>query len=228
MVVQVNNVTKRYKQNRGVNQASFTLHNGEIIALVGANGAGKSTLIQLLIKQIKPDTGEIVWQDNEELRYMPDDLAFPEALTAEEILHLLGNLKKVSKERQHIILKEVGLFEAKELKVGQFSKGMRQRLNLAQSMMGEGSLFILDEPTNGLDPYWIAQLKKVLLHEKQNGQIVLFSTHLLSLAEEIADSVILLNDGEILATGTISSLLERENCTNLEQVWLKLTKKEGL
>ena len=84
------------------------------------------------------------------------------------------------------------------------------------------------EPTNGLDPYWIAKLKKYLIEEKKRQQIVLFSTHLLSLAEEIADRVILLHEGELLASGTVSELLEKEQCMSLEQLWLKLTGKELL
>lgn len=227
MEIKLAKVKKLYKKNRGIKNISLTLENGEIVALVGANGAGKSTLIKILTKQIRPSEGKIFGQEYE-IRYMPDDLAFPDTLTATEILQLLGNLKKVDKQKQQEALKAVGLYEARKLKVGQFSKGMRQRLNLAQSMLGEGPFYILDEPTNGLDPYWIAKLKKYLIEEKKRQQIVLFSTHLLSLAEEIADRVILLHEGEVLAAGTVSQLLEKEQCISLEQLWLKLTGKELL
>lgn len=225
MTVKLQNVTKSFKAGRGVFDVSFELKPGHITALVGSNGAGKSTIINILTNLLKQDSGDIL-RESQYVRYMPDDIDFPDTLTAEEIIRFLGDLKQVSTERQHELLEKVGLQDAKKLKVGQFSKGMRQRLNLAQSLMGDSKLFILDEPTNGLDPYWIANLKAMLEEERANNQIVLFSTHLLSLAEEIADQVILIHNGRILATGEIEQLLQAGNCTTLEQLWLQMTKQE--
>lgn len=222
MTIQLQQVTKAFKNGRGVFDISFDLQPGHITALVGANGAGKSTIINILTNLLKPDSGHII-RSSSDVRYMPDDIDFPDTLTAEEIIQLLGKLKKVPASAQHELLTKVGLQEAKSLKIGQFSKGMRQRLNLAQSLMGESELFILDEPTNGLDPYWIAQLKMFLKEERESKQIVLFSTHLLSLAEEIADQVILIHQGKILAAGDIEQLLEESHCMSLEQLWLQMT-----
>jgi ABC-type multidrug transport system ATPase subunit len=126
-----------------------------------------------------------------------------------------------------MILQKVGLQEAGHLKVSQYSKGMRQRLNLAQSLLGDGQFYILDEPTNGLDPFWIATLKQILLDEKMRKHIVLFSTHLLSLAEEIADHVIMIHEGRVLEQGPIAELLSRYQCDKLEQLWLQLTQRES-
>ena len=209
-----------------IHDISFTAHRGETVALIGATGSGKSTIINLLTNLLKPDKGNIT-RSCDDVRYMPDDINFPDTLTAEEIISFLGGLKKVSIEKQAELLQQVGLTDAKKMKVGQFSKGMRQRLNLAQSLMGDSALFILDEPTNGLDPYWIAQLKEMLQQQRNNNQMVLFSTHLLSLAEEIADEVILIHHGHILATGAIDTLLVQYKCQTLEQLWLQLTKQEG-
>ncbi|MBT2571161.1 ABC transporter ATP-binding protein [Planococcus sp. ISL-110] len=225
MTVQLQNVTKSFKAGRGIFDVSFELKTGHITALVGSNGAGKSTIINILTNSLKPDRGEIL-RESQAVRYMPDDIEFPDTLTAEEIIRFLGDLKKEPIIRQRALLDKVGLLEAKKLKVGQFSKGMRQRLNLAQSLMGNSQLYILDEPTNGLDPYWIANLKAMLEEERANNQIVLFSTHLLSLAQEIADQVILIHHGRILATGEIKQLLQEGNCATLEQLWLQMTKQE--
>lgn len=225
MTVQLKKITKSFKDGRGIFDVSFDLEPGRITALVGSNGAGKSTIINILTNLLKPDSGEIL-RATSDVRYMPDDIDFPDTLTAEEIIRFLGTLKKVPVERQSELLDKVGLKDAKTLKIGQFSKGMRQRLNFAQSLMGESELFILDEPTNGLDPYWIAHLKAVLKEERANNQIILFSTHLLSLAEEIADQVILIHHGRILVTGEIKQLLQKRNCTSLEQLWLHITKQE--
>lgn len=225
MTVQLQSVTKKFKGDRGITNVSFTLKPGHITALVGSNGAGKSTIINILTNLLKQDSGEIV-RESQDARYMPDDIEFPDTLTAEEIIRFLGDLKGVPRNRQEELLEKVGLLEAKKLKVAQFSKGMRQRLNLAQSLMGKSQLFMLDEPTNGLDPYWIAHLKAMLEEERAKNQIVLFSTHLLSFAEEIADQVILIHHGRILATGDIKQLLQKGNCETLEKLWLQMTELE--
>lgn len=225
MTIQLQEITKAFKGGRGIFDVSFTLKPGHITALVGSNGAGKSTIINILTNLLKPDSGEIV-RESQDVRYMPDDIDFPDTLTAEEIIRFLGNLKNVPVTRQQELLENVGLQEASKMKVGQFSKGMRQRLNFAQSLMGESPLYILDEPTNGLDPYWIAHLKVTLEAERNNQQIILFSTHLLSLAEEIADQVILIHNGRILAVGEIKQLLKEGDCLSLEQLWLKMTNQE--
>lgn len=225
MTITLQQVTKTFKGGRGVRDVSFTLEPGRITALVGSNGAGKSTIIKLLTNLLQPTSGKIE-RTSRDVRFMPDDLTFPDTLTAEEIIAYLGKLKKVSPDEQQHLLTRVGLLEAKKLKVGQFSKGMRQRLNLAQSLMGDSEFFILDEPTNGLDPYWIAHLKAMLEDERDNGQIILFSTHLLSLAEEIADQVVMIHHGEVIATGAIDTLLATHKCKTLEQLWLQQTKQE--
>ena len=225
MTVQLQHVTKAFKAGRGIFDISFTLKPGHITALVGSNGAGKSTILNILTNLLKQDSGEIV-RESKDVRYMPDDIDFPDTLTAEEIIRFLGKLKNVPVATQTELLEKVGLVDARKMKIGQFSKGMRQRLNFAQSLMGDSDLYILDEPTNGLDPYWIAHLKKMLEQERANHQMVLFSTHLLSLAEEIADQVILIHNGRILATGAIEQLLQEGNCQTLEQLWLQMTHQE--
>ena len=226
MTIELINISKTYKKNRGVHQINAQIEAGQIIALVGANGAGKSTIIKLLTGQLTPDEGEMKGLSKEALRYMPDDLNFPDTLTAAEILALLANLKNIPASVIPDVLKQVGLADKGHLRVSEYSKGMRQRLNLAQSMLGDGDFYILDEPTNGLDPFWIATLKTMLVKEKQKGIHVLFSTHLLSFAEEIADEVILLHEGEIIASGRIDALLAQHQCETLEELWLKRTNVE--
>lgn len=215
------NVAKVYENDRGLKEASFQAQAGRILALVGGNGAGKSTLIRLLTGQEKQQSGEIIWHQPQTIRFMPDDVNFPTMLTAAEILELLASLKQVDKYEQENVLKRVSLWDVRKQRAKHFSKGMLQRLNLAQSLLGNGSLLILDEPTNGLDPFWIAQLKNMMLEEKKKGNTVIFSTHLLSFAEEIADDVLVLHEGEIIISGAISEIFLQENSTSLEEIWLK-------
>lgn len=221
MIVEAKNLKQLYKNNRGIHQASFTIKKGRIIALAGGNGAGKSTLIRMLTKQEKPKEGELIWHENKTIRYMPDDVDFPPTLTAIEILGLLGSLKKSSKDEQEEVLKQVGLYDLRKHRVSAFSKGMRQRINLAQSLLGGDGLLIMDEPTNGLDPYWIAQLKEMMMKERDRGSTVLFSTHMLSFAEELADDVIVLHEGNVLLAGELQQLLKENDCDHLEQLWLR-------
>jgi len=220
MIVQCRNIKQLYENGRGLHDVTFEMGKGRIIALAGGNGAGKSTLIRLLTKQEMPQQGELIWHEEKPIRYMPDDVDFPTTLTAAEIIKLLASLKKASKEEQTEVLKEVGLYEVQKQTVRHFSKGMRQRLNLAQSLLGGDGLLIMDEPTNGLDPYWIAQLKKIIQLEKERGSTVLFSTHMLSFAQELADDAIILHEGRVIAAGDLQELLAKHQCSELEQLWL--------
>ncbi len=224
ILLEAKNIANVYENGRGLKEATFTLHSGKILALVGGNGAGKSTLIRLLTGQEKGKSGEMIWHKPDVIRYMPDDVNFPTMLTAAEIFNLLASLKQVDQDEQECILKRVSLWDVRNQPAKQFSKGMLQRLNLAQCLLGSGSLLILDEPTNGLDPFWIAQLKNVMLEEKNKGNTVIFSTHLLSFAEEIADDVLVLHDGEIIISGEITEIFTQENSTSLEEIWLKILK----
>lgn len=221
MLLETKKLSNIYDNNRGLQEASFSLQAGRILALVGGNGAGKSTLIRLLTGQEKQNSGEIIWHKPQAIRYMPDDVDFPSMLTAAEILQLLASLKQIGKKEQEDVLRRVALWDVRKQKVKHFSKGMRQRLNLAQSLLGEGSLLILDEPTNGLDPFWIAELKKMMLEEKARGCTVIFSTHLLAFAEEVADDVLVLHEGNILISGELEEILLQENSSSLENLWLK-------
>lgn len=221
MILQGKAVKKVYSSNQGLHGIDFDLQSGRIIALAGGNGAGKSTLIRLLIGEETPDSGDLIWEKDLSMRYMPDDVNFPATLTAYEILHLLSHLKNLPKSRVEEVLRRVGLWENRKQRVRQFSKGMRQRLNLAQSLLGDEQLLILDEPTNGLDLLWIAELKKILQEQKSSGKTILFSTHLLSFAEELADDVLLLHDGKVLMNGPLNQVLKDSSAEHLEELFMR-------
>lgn len=220
MIVEGKNLVKKYSEDQGIEDVSFALQEGRIIALAGGNGAGKSTLIRLLIGEEKPDGGELNWATSPSIRYMPDDVNFPPTLTALEVLQLLAGLKKIPSTEIDRVLKRVGLWEYRKQRVRQFSKGMRQRINLAQALLGEEQLLILDEPTNGLDIHWIAELKTILKEQKDSGKTVLFSTHLLSFAEELADDILLLHEGHVLKYGNITSILQSSKANHLEELFM--------
>lgn len=190
MRLKVDQMTKIYKGGQGIRDMELQLQKGEITALTGANGAGKSTLLRLLTNEESPTSGTIDWCGDKTVNFMPDELQFPPELRAGEVIHLLAGLKKLPVSEEERVLRRVGLYEVKGQKVSRFSKGMRQRLNLAQCLLGPASLLLLDEPTNALDVDWIAKLQDILKEERALGKTILFTTHLERFAEETADRIV--------------------------------------
>ncbi|MGM0896593.1 MAG: ATP-binding cassette domain-containing protein [Bacillota bacterium] len=190
MRLKVDKLTKTYKGGQGIKDMQLELEKGEIVALTGANGAGKSTLLRLLTNEEEPTSGRIDWFGDETVNFMPDELQFPPELRAGEVIHLLAGLKGLSTSDEEHVLRRVGLYDVRRQKVSRFSKGMRQRLNLAQCLLGPASLLLLDEPTNALDVDWIGRLQDILQEERALGKTILFTTHLERFAEETADRIV--------------------------------------
>ncbi|MEC0138434.1 ABC transporter ATP-binding protein [Paenibacillus macerans] len=211
-------VNKTIKGQRIVRDVSFRLQPGSIVGLCGGNGAGKSTVLRMVAGILQPTSGEIYvnrlqWKQDRkkfagQISYMPDDFQFPQGMTAEEILAFWAALRKVPGQSVQEVLSLVGLAEKKNKLVSTFSKGMRQRVLFAQAMLSKPPLVIMDEPTNGLDPYWMKQFVSLVKAVKLKGQTVLFSTHQLDIAEELADYVIFLNSGRICGEGSVRHFRE--------------------
>lgn len=214
------NVSKTYKGGNGLQDVSMQVKKGQIFALCGGNGAGKSTLIQLLIGSISADNGKIHRNKlANRCAFMPDDLEFPDQMTGIEVLKFLGQLQKVPEEKVMRLLVNVGLENEGTKKVRDYSKGMKQRLSFAQSLLSDAPLYILDEPTNGLDPFWVKKWKDRILEERAKGRTIVFSTHILLIVEEIADHVLFLHEGKNLMSGSIEELKRRHNGDSLEEIF---------
>lgn len=213
VVVKIDNLSKQIRKKDVLFPLSYELKRGNILALCGGNGAGKSTLIRMITGLIKPTTGVVTINDLQlkknkqrffsSFGYMPDDFQFQESISAKETINFYAKLKKIGTKQTDAIIKDVGLTEHLDKKVGAFSKGMRQRLLLAQALLAKPDVLILDEPTNGLDPFWVKQFSHIMMQARENGQTVIFSTHDLHVAEQIADEVIFLSDGKIISHGPI-------------------------
>lgn len=214
--VHVQQVHKEIRGQTIIDEVTLSVRRGEVVALCGGNGAGKSTLLRMVAGILHPTRGTITigglsWKEDrrrytELFGYMPDDFRFSPGLTAMEVMAFWAKLRGLDRRRASEVLAEVGLGETGAKPVASFSKGMRQRVLFAQAMLARPPLLIMDEPTNGLDPYWINMFVTLIRKAAANGQTVLFSTHQLVIAEALADRIVLLRGGKIAAETTREEL----------------------
>jgi len=215
--VDISGVSKHYGRVIAVNDAAICLNGGEIIALVGHNGAGKTTLIKLMLGLIRPTTGtvRVLGEDpargnfavRQRLGYLPESVSFHMALTGRETLAFYARLKRVDVASIDPLFERVGLApEAADRPVRTYSKGMRQRLGLAQALLGEPRILLLDEPTSGLDPALRRHFYNLIKDLREGGTTVLLSSHALTELEDRADRVVIINRGTKIADGTLDDL----------------------
>ena len=214
--IRVREVTKRFGKVDAVRAASFDLQQGETVALVGHNGAGKTTLMKLMLGLIRPTSGsiEVLGDDpaagqfaaRRELGFLPENVAFNPGLTGRETLAFYARLKRQPAFAVAPLLDRVGLTVAADRRVGTYSKGMRQRLGLAQALLGEPRVLLLDEPTTGLDPALRQSFYDTVEELRGRGATVLLSSHALTELEERAGRVIIMNRGIKVADGSLGEL----------------------
>ncbi|MGV7213067.1 ABC transporter ATP-binding protein [Bradyrhizobium sp. UFLA05-112] len=214
--VSVTGVDKSYRKVRALRDVSFSLVPGRLSALVGHNGAGKTTLIKLMLGLIHADRGEIRMMGQNPaagefsarrlLGYLPENVAFNAALTGRETLAFYARLKRIEPASAWALLDRVGLSDAADRRVGTYSKGMRQRLGLAQALLGQPRVLLLDEPTTGLDPALRQTFYEVLNELRNGGATVLISSHALNELEDRAEHVLIMNRGRLVAQGTLAEL----------------------
>jgi ABC-2 type transport system ATP-binding protein len=219
-VIEVHNLTKRYNGTAVVNGISFSVARGEIFGLLGPNGAGKTTTILMLLglSDISAGQARVLGHDptreplqvKRRVGYLPDQVGFYDNLTAAENLRytarLMGFDREEREQKIHASLGHVGLADVTDTRVATFSRGMRQRLGLAEILMKDAQIAILDEPTSGLDPQATHELLNVIRDLKHRGVSVLLSSHLLERVQSVCDRVALFNQGNIALIGTVPEL----------------------
>ncbi|RAK18400.1 ABC-2 type transport system ATP-binding protein [Anoxybacillus vitaminiphilus] len=228
-MIHVHELTKIFNKYNRIENISFTVKKGKCFALCGENGTGKSTIIKMITGIMKPTSGEVilngckVGKDNEykkQFSFMPDHLLFSNMLTGYEVLLFFAELRNIEKEKVDELLKAVGLYEERHKKMKYYSKGMQQRLALAHALLPNAPILILDEPTNGLDPYWVYRFKEMMMEQKRNGTTILFSTHILSIIEEIADQAAFIHRGNMFVCDSVADL--RQQNKSLERVFFNM------
>ena len=195
---------KNYRHQKANDRISITVRKNSIYGLLGPNGAGKSTLLKIITGMIQPSSGEIFfggrkWERKDLLKIgaLIEEPPVYENLTAVENLKVRALLYNLPNSRIEEVLKLVGLTNTGKKKAGQFSMGMKQRLGIALALLNNPTLLILDEPTNGLDPIGVQDLRKLILSFPQKGITVILSSHLLSEVEQIADDIGIIANGKL-------------------------------
>ena len=234
MSIQVTNLIKVYGSQRAVDGISFTLRPGEIVGFLGPNGAGKSTTMKILTGYLKPSAGtarvadfdvtEQPMQSRRSIGYLPEHNPLYMDMYVREFLSFSGKLYGMSgdvlKSRVNEMVSLCGLEVEKHKKIGQLSKGYRQRVGLAQSFLHDPSVLILDEPTTGLDPNQILEIRELIRMAGKN-KTVLFSTHIMQEVEALCDRVIIINKGKVVNDSSLEKL--RESGNSLEDIFRSLT-----
>ena len=240
-IIEFDKVSKSFGKVSVIKNATFSIKRNAICGFIGPNGAGKTTIIKLLLGIIPISEGKIsIMGGSDEkskdkfLRSIGAIVSGPSYygnLNAYQNMKVVSNMKNVELTDKRIddYLKLVGLNYTGKKKVKHFSMGMKQRLSIAFSLIGDPQFLIWDEPINGLDPEGIVEIRNLILHLQQTRKVTfLISSHILSELDKIADQIILINDGSILYNGTADDLLKKYGCSRLEEAYMNCTQRVGV
>ncbi len=233
--ISIRNLTKSYKSGKKqvdvVKNLSFDVKKGSVFGFIGPNGAGKTSTIKMLVGLSTPTSGTITIGDHgspEDMRvhktlgFMPESPQFYQYLTGGEFLDFVATLFKITHKEKRIneVLASVNLSHAKHKRIRAYSKGMLQRLGLAQAMVNNPSILFLDEPLDGLDPLGRAEVKKIILDLKKEGKTIFINTHILGDVAEVCDTVGVIDNGELLTVAPPSQIIG--NHRDLESAFVSL------
>jgi len=235
-MIQVNGLTKYYGSRPAAKDITFEVGKGDVFGLLGTNGAGKSTTIKMLCGLLKPTRGSIKiggidiqkmpLKAKSMMGYLPENPLIYDRLTGAETLELIGKLRKLSDEmiQQRITYyaSSLGLGEQIHSEVGTYSKGMRQKLAIAMTLIHDPEMVLLDEPASGLDPRYTKLLKDWILNLAGNGRTVLLSTHIIEMAESLCTKIAIIDQGKLLAIGTVREIQMSTGVNNLEDAFIRL------
>ncbi len=234
-MIEIKELRRSYGEFEALRGINLSLKKGEIYALLGSNGAGKTTLIKILTGLLRPSSGTAridgrSARHNKKIRgrfgYMPEHPDLYEKLTGEEFLHMMGSLKGLEDD---ILYKKIKKFSQKlEIKdhlqkeIGGYSKGMKQKVLFINAVINDPPNLILDEPTNSLDPRFSQNIKTWIEDLALRGKCILMSTHITPVAEDLADKVGIIEQGKLVAEGTVSELKRKTDSKNLEDVFIEV------
>ncbi|RXP44509.1 ABC transporter ATP-binding protein [Lutibacter sp. HS1-25] len=233
-MIEFKNLHKNFGKLVVLNNLDLSISEGGIFAILGPNGSGKTTLIKCLLGMVIPQKGEITYKDKSvlgkwdyrnDLNYLPQIANFPPNLTVQELIEMVKNLRPKQANEKDLI-KLFGLNDSLQKKLGNLSGGTKQKVNIVLTFMFDSNLIILDEPTNGLDPIALINLKELIQKEKEKGKTILITTHIMSFVDEMANEIVFILDGKIYFKGSVDALKEKTNNSNLEHAIANLISKQ--
>lgn len=240
-MIELKNISKAYLKDKNIiENLNLTIKNGEIFGFLGPNGAGKTTTIKMITGITKPSNGEVYidgisieekpLEAKKNFSYVPDNPDMFLSLTGNEYLNFMADMYDISllirKERINNFATQFEIIENLDQRILEYSHGMRQKIVLIGALLNNSNNLILDEPMVGLDPKAAYTLKKIMREYANANKTVLFSTHVLEIAEKICDRVCIINKGEIIAIGTIDEIKQKFNNVTLENIFLEITEDE--
>ena len=246
-MIEINNLSKKFwDKNSGeffaVKDVNLSINKGEIFGLLGPNGAGKTTLLRMLIGILKPSSGDIIYDNlsllgNEEyikgkVSFLSENTKLYEKLSIDEVLNYLGQLYEIPgsifEDRKYELYKTFQMFDFKDKAIGKLSTGQKQKCSIARVMLNNPEIYILDEPTLGLDVITSRSIIDFIKNEAKNGKTIIFSSHYMEEVEALCDRICLFHKGEILDIGTLDEFREKNYGNNLREIFLNhIDKLEG-
>lgn len=232
-MIDVINVSKKFKKREVLKDVSFSLNKGEATVLMGPNGCGKTTLLRIILGLVIKDQGSVSvngieikdhYEYRRSLGYMPQVPAFPENLTPRELFNLMTRLKEKEPIYQDEYVYYLGVEDYLDSNLDSLSGGTKQKISFILATMFDDDMIILDEPTAGLDPLAIIKFKKIFSELKERGKTILLTTHITSEAEELCDNLVFLNDGEVLVSKPLVKFLDERDAFTLEDGIVSLFK----
>lgn len=224
-MIKIKNLHKAYKKNQVLKGIDLDFDKKGITAILGPNGSGKTTLIKCVLGMVLPNQGTITlfdenikgkWNYRSQIDYLPQIAQFPPNLTVKQLLNMIKDIRQTEANDKRFI-ELFGLEPYLNKRLNSLSGGTKQKVNLTLALMYDNPLMILDEPTNGLDPVALINLKDYLRAEKAKGKTILMTTHIMSLVEELADEIVFLLEGNIYFRGSVKELLEAQQETSIER-----------
>jgi len=229
-MINIKNLSKSFGKLPVLINLDLEIKEGGVFAILGPNGSGKTTLIKCLLGMVIPDEGSLSinevnilkkWNYRNNLNYLPQIANFPANLSVSELINMVKDLRP-KKANETELIAHFGLEPFLQKKLGHLSGGTKQKVNLVLTFMFDSQLIILDEPTTGLDPIALINLKKLIKQEKEKGKTILITSHIMSFVDDMADEIVFLLDGKIYFKGSVTQLKERTNETNLENAIARL------